>query len=477
MSVSPVRVLHKGLGPLAPLTVAMLFNTGSMLESPEEHGAAHLLEHLCFKGTESLPSTHSLFAHVEQRGLALDAYTAREATMFLARAPEAEQVSECTQLLADMLVSDLAPSVIDQERATVLAEGNEVAADPFETLMDLLHVAMYRDTSSLHASGDASGVLTFNRPVLGTRTTIQDGLKKDLLLKFRSKAHTNSHATLLVMGPEGEIDHHTPSIHLASPMIQEGTDKTEGGRLPSRSDEERCLVREYHPRAMHSMVPTVHFALSLPMPSPQSHAFPASFGLSAALTAALPLPFRCVMSSTPVCDVIHSCMLAAEERAQDDIYAGGVAATIAANTTTGLSIAQQMAPCLHTKYEDTDTLIREIFQPVSVSMMTSPSCPISRGSGEETKNDVYLSGACSHAPTKSTLDWGLERDIAFAALVEGVAVPHAKDLPAHDASSPDTVMALDVGFGRVQREIPLDTEGLDLPTLEEMRDVIFYGPY
>ncbi|MDD2813833.1 MAG: insulinase family protein, partial [Bacteroidales bacterium] len=61
----------------------LLVNTGSRDESDEEHGIAHFIEHVIFKGTKHRKAYHIL-SRLDDVGGEINAYTTKEETAFYA---------------------------------------------------------------------------------------------------------------------------------------------------------------------------------------------------------------------------------------------------------------------------------------------------------------------------------------------------------------------------------------------------------
>ena len=61
----------------------LLVNTGSRDEAVDEHGMAHFIEHVIFKGTKKRRAYHIL-SRLDDVGGDLNAYTTKEETAFYA---------------------------------------------------------------------------------------------------------------------------------------------------------------------------------------------------------------------------------------------------------------------------------------------------------------------------------------------------------------------------------------------------------
>ena len=82
-----VRVLAAPMRERASVSIAFMFGTGSRVETADECGLAHFIEHMVFKGGEMYPTARRISEAVEGVGGALNASTDREATIFWAKVP------------------------------------------------------------------------------------------------------------------------------------------------------------------------------------------------------------------------------------------------------------------------------------------------------------------------------------------------------------------------------------------------------
>ena len=73
-----MRLIHKQVNsPVA--YCGIIISTGSRDEKPEEHGLAHLIEHLLFKGTKKRKA-YNILNRMEDVGGEINAYTTKEDT-------------------------------------------------------------------------------------------------------------------------------------------------------------------------------------------------------------------------------------------------------------------------------------------------------------------------------------------------------------------------------------------------------------
>lgn len=118
---------------------------GSRDERPSERGAAHLLEHLCFKGIAEAPDSAQLARAMEGIGAAANAATDRESTIFWIHAPRAA-AAEAARLIGAVATRPLLdPRHLALERDIVVEEIRSYADDPGEQASTALDRALFGD--------------------------------------------------------------------------------------------------------------------------------------------------------------------------------------------------------------------------------------------------------------------------------------------------------------------------------------------
>lgn len=134
--------------------------SASVHESPGEMGVSHMLEHLCFKGTERR-SAREIAASLESLGGSLDAYTAREHTAFQARVLD-EHLADAADVLLDVVFRPLLREAdLELERKVVLEEIAMVEDTPDDVVFELHNAEMWGD----HPYGYS---------ILGTRKSVAE---------------------------------------------------------------------------------------------------------------------------------------------------------------------------------------------------------------------------------------------------------------------------------------------------------------
>lgn len=129
-----IRMVHLPTGS-AVAHCGVIINAGSRDELPEEHGTAHFLEHMFFKGTLHRKSYHIL-SRLEDVGGELNAYTTKEETAIHASFLK-EDYPRAMELLADILFSSTFPaSEIEKEKEVVVEEISSYLDNPAELIFD-----------------------------------------------------------------------------------------------------------------------------------------------------------------------------------------------------------------------------------------------------------------------------------------------------------------------------------------------------
>lgn len=154
-----------------------MVDTGSRDETEEEHGIAHFIEHVIFKGTKRRKAYHIL-SRLDDVGGDLNAYTTKEETAFHASflSPHYERAME---LIGDIVFNSVYPEVeLDKEREVIIDEINSYKDSPSELIFDDFEELIYAN----HPIG---------RNILGTPKTINRFTRKDIESFIANNYHTD----------------------------------------------------------------------------------------------------------------------------------------------------------------------------------------------------------------------------------------------------------------------------------------------
>jgi predicted Zn-dependent peptidase len=127
------------------VSMAAYVLAGSRLETREQAGVAHFMEHITFKGTAGYPSSRAIAEAIEGVGGSFNAATDRESTVYWVRVPRRE-TARGMDVLGELVVRPvLADHEIDQERTVIIEEIRSYLDDPVEYAHILFQGAMFGD--------------------------------------------------------------------------------------------------------------------------------------------------------------------------------------------------------------------------------------------------------------------------------------------------------------------------------------------
>lgn len=153
------RVISSRLPGARSVSIAAYVLAGSRLESPDEAGVAHFMEHITFKGTTAYPSTRAISEAIEGVGGSFNAATDRESTVYWVRVP-AREATRAMDVLGELIVRPiLDPDEIEGERSVIIEEIRSYQDDPAEQVQTLFQTALFGDGAlGREICGDEAGI-------------------------------------------------------------------------------------------------------------------------------------------------------------------------------------------------------------------------------------------------------------------------------------------------------------------------------
>lgn len=129
-----IKLIH--IQTISPVAHCGFFiNTGTRDENDNEHGIAHFIEHLFFKGTKHRKAFHVL-SRLEDVGGELNAYTTKEDTCVHASFLK-EHYPRTLELFSDIIFNSSFPEkAIASERDVIIDEINSYKDSPSESIFD-----------------------------------------------------------------------------------------------------------------------------------------------------------------------------------------------------------------------------------------------------------------------------------------------------------------------------------------------------
>lgn len=129
-----IRLVHQTI-PGMVAHCGIIINVGSRDESEVEHGMAHFIEHVLFKGTRKRKAYHIL-SRLEDVGGELNAYTTKEETAIHASFLK-DDYERAVELISDITFNSVFPEKeIEKEKDVVIEEINSYLDNPSELIFD-----------------------------------------------------------------------------------------------------------------------------------------------------------------------------------------------------------------------------------------------------------------------------------------------------------------------------------------------------
>ena len=138
--VSGVRIVTEAMPSVRSVSIGFWVGTGSRVETDDQAGLSHLIEHLLFKGTAKYGSLE-IDQIFDGMGAELNAGTGKETTSVYARVID-QHLVEAFDVMADMVFRP-ALKDIESERAVILEEIAMYEDDPQEKVFDVLGDAVF----------------------------------------------------------------------------------------------------------------------------------------------------------------------------------------------------------------------------------------------------------------------------------------------------------------------------------------------
>ncbi len=171
-----IRIIHKPEKSEVGYC-GIIINAGSRDEDNNEHGMAHFIEHVIFKGTKKRKAFHVL-SRLEDVGGELNAYTTKEETCIYASFLK-EDYERSMELIADITFHSIFPDKeIIKEKEVIIDEINSYKDSPAELIYDDFEELLFPD----HAIG---------RNILGTPELLKSFTREDIYNFLEKNYHTD----------------------------------------------------------------------------------------------------------------------------------------------------------------------------------------------------------------------------------------------------------------------------------------------
>ena len=153
-----VRLVTEPIASVRSAALGIWIGGGSQEETSEESGAAHFIEHMLFKGTESR-SAGDIARETDAIGGQMNAFTTKECTCFYGRVLD-DHLPQALDILWDMVYhSAFAESAAETERGVIQEEIDMYEDTPDDLCAEKLFGSVFAGSS-------------LARPILGSRETL-----------------------------------------------------------------------------------------------------------------------------------------------------------------------------------------------------------------------------------------------------------------------------------------------------------------
>ena len=147
------------------------------IQMEKEHGLAHFIEHVIFKGTHKRKAYHIL-SRLEDVGGELNAYTTKEETCVYASYLK-DDFEKAIDLISDILFQSTFPlRELTMEKEVIIDEINSYKDNPAELIFDEFEELIFKDEP-------------IGRNILGTPSIIKNFSKTDIHRFMQENYHTD----------------------------------------------------------------------------------------------------------------------------------------------------------------------------------------------------------------------------------------------------------------------------------------------
>ena len=179
-----LRLVHHRIPGLVA-HCGLIINSGSRDESDGEHGIAHFIEHMLFKGTKKRKAFHIL-SRLEDVGGELNAYTTKEETAVHASFLK-DDYERAIELISDVTFNSSFPDKeIEKEKDVVIEEINSYLDNPADQIFDDFEELIFPSQS-------------IGRNILGTQESVRS-FSREKLSEFVSGNYSSNQMVFCSVG-------------------------------------------------------------------------------------------------------------------------------------------------------------------------------------------------------------------------------------------------------------------------------------
>ena len=227
-----IRLIVKQMSGLLSVTMGIIVGTGACVETDEEDGISHFIEHMMFKGTKKR-NAFNISDEMDAIGAQVNAFTGKDITCYYAKSTS-DHAAEAFDILAVIcLTSSFPADAMKREKGVIIEEISMNEDTPDDLCLDLLSKAFF-------------GEKNYGRNILGPRKNVR-GFKKADILSYMGERYTADNIVISMAGnisieeAQGLVEKYFSSVPRGN-----GTQRTVEVRLQSKNLSKKKDIEQVH---------------------------------------------------------------------------------------------------------------------------------------------------------------------------------------------------------------------------------------
>jgi predicted Zn-dependent peptidase len=165
--------------------MGIIVGTGACVESDEEDGISHFIEHMMFKGTQKRTASQ-ISDQMDAIGAQVNAFTGKDMTCYYAKST-LDHAAEAFEILSDLFLNSVFPDVeMKREKGVVIEEISMNKDTPDDLCLDMLGKAFFGETN-------------YGRTILGSRKNVRS-FKRENIQSYMKDRYTADNIVISMAG-------------------------------------------------------------------------------------------------------------------------------------------------------------------------------------------------------------------------------------------------------------------------------------
>ena len=227
-----IRLIVKQMSGLLSVTMGIIVGTGACVETDEEDGISHFIEHMMFKGTKKR-NAFNISDEMDAIGAQVNAFTGKDITCYYAKSTS-DHAAEAFEILSDIFLNSTFPAdEMKREKGVIIEEISMNEDTPDDLCLDLLSKAFF-------------GEKNYGRNILGPRKNVR-GFKKADILSYMGERYTADNIVISMAGnisieeAQGLVEKYFSSVPRGN-----GTQRTVEVSLQSKNLSKKKDIEQVH---------------------------------------------------------------------------------------------------------------------------------------------------------------------------------------------------------------------------------------